>query len=112
GIPYRVVNVCVGDMGAPGYKKYDIEAWYPGFGAYREVTSNTNLTEFQSRRLNIRYKDKDGNRGFVHTISATGLTDRVVCAILENNQREDGSVVVPEVLRPYTGFDVIEPPAK
>ena len=58
GIPYRVVNVCVGDMGAPGFKKYDIEAWYPGFGAYREVTSNTNLTEFQSRRLNIRYKDK------------------------------------------------------
>ena len=112
GIPYHVVNVCVGDMGAPGYKKYDIEAWYPGFNAYREVTSNTNLTEFQSRRLNIRYKDKDGNRGFVHTISATGLTDRVVCAILENNQRADGSVVVPEVLRPFTGFDVIEPPAK
>jgi seryl-tRNA synthetase len=109
GIPYRVVNVCVGDMGAPGYKKYDIEAWYPGFGSYREVTSNTNLTEFQSRRLNIRYKDKEGNRGFVHTISATGLTDRVVCAILENYQQEDGSVVVPEVLRPYTGFDVIAP---
>jgi len=111
GIPYRVVNVCVGDMGAPGYKKYDIEAWYPGFGAYREVTSNTNLTEFQSRRLNIRYKDNDGNRGFVHTISATGLTDRVVCAIMENNQQEDGSVVVPEVLRPFTGFDVIPAPA-
>ena len=111
GIPYHVVNVCVGDMGAPGFKKYDIEAWYPGFNAYREVTSNTNLTEFQSRRLNIRFKDKD-RRGFVHTISATGLTDRVVCAILENNQRADGSVVVPEVLRPFTGFDVIEPPAK
>ena len=110
GIPYRVVNVCVGDMGAPGFKKYDIEAWYPGFGAYREVTSNTNLTEFQSRRLNIRYKDeKTGARGFVHTISATGVTDRVVCAILENYQQEDGSVVVPEVLRPFTGFDKIEP---
>ena len=111
GIPYRVVNVCVGDMGAPGFKKYDIEAWYPGFGAYREVTSNTNLTEFQSRRLNIRYKDANGNRGFVHTISATGLTDRVVCAILENNQQKDGTVVVPEVLRPYTGFDVLTPEA-
>ncbi|MGI6356008.1 MAG: serine--tRNA ligase [Lentisphaerae bacterium] len=109
GIPYRVVNVCVGDMGAPGYKKYDIEAWYPGFGAYREVTSNTNLTDFQSRRLNIRFKDTDGNRGFVHTISATGVTDRVVCAIMENFQQADGSVVVPEVLRPLTGFDVITP---
>ena len=111
GIPYRVVNVCVGDMGAPGFKKYDIEAWYPGFGAYREVTSNTNLTEFQSRRLNIRYKDASGNRGFVHTISATGLTDRVVCAILENNQQEDGTVIVPEVLRPFTGFDKLTPEA-
>ena len=110
GIPYRVVNVCVGDMGAPGYKKYDIEAWYPGFGAYREVTSNTNLTEFQSRRLNIRFKDEKANRrGFVHTISATGVTDRVVCAILENYQQEDGSVIVPEVLRPFTGFDKITP---
>ena len=109
GIPYRVVNVCVGDMGAPGYKKYDIEAWYPGFGAYREVTSNTNLTDFQARRLNIKFKDADGGRGFVHTISATGVTDRVVCAILENYQQADGSVVVPEVLRPLTGFDVIAP---
>ncbi len=108
-LPYRLVNVCVGDMGAPGYKKYDIEAWYPGFGDYREVTSNTNLTEFQARRLNIRYKDKDGGRGFVHTISATALTDRVTCAILENYQQEDGSVIVPEVLRPFTGFEVIKP---
>lgn len=109
GIPYRVVNVCIGDLGAPGYKKYDIEAWYPGYGGYREVTSNTNLTEFQSRRLDIRYKTSDGRKGFVHTISATGVTDRVVCAILENYQQEDGSVIVPECLRPYTGFDVIKP---
>ena len=109
GLPYHVVNVCVGDLGAPGYKKYDIEAWFAGFGAYREVTSNTNLTSFQSRRLNIRYKAADGTRDFVHTISATAITDRAIIAILENNQRADGSVVVPEVLRPYTGFDVIEP---
>ena len=109
GIPYHVVNVCIGDLGAPAYKKYDCEAWFPGYNGYREVTSNSNLTDFQSRRLNIRYKDAEGNRGFVHTISATGLTDRVVCAILENNQRADGSVVVPEVLRPFTGFDVIKP---
>lgn len=108
GIPYRVVNVCVGDMGAPGYKKYDIEAWFPGYGGYREVTSNTNLTDFQSRRLGIRYKG-DSGKGFVHTISATGVTDRVVCAILENFQQEDGTVIVPEVLRPLVGFDRIEP---
>ncbi len=108
GLPYRVVNVCLGDLGAPGYKKYDIEAWFAGFDGYREVTSNTNLTDFQSRRLNIRYKDKDGKRGFVHTISATAVTDRVVIAILENFQQADGSVIIPEVLRPFTGFDRID----
>lgn len=112
GVPYHVVNVCIGDLGAPAYKKYDCEAWFPGYNGYREVTSNSNLTDFQSRRLNIRYKDGNGGKGFVHTISATGLTDRVVCAMLENFQREDGSVVVPEVLRPFTGFDVIEAPAR
>lgn len=109
GIPYRVVNVCIGDLGAPGYKKYDIEAWFAGFGGYREVTSNTNLTDFQSRRLGIKYKDAEGNRDFVHTISATAVTDRVAIAIIENNQQADGSVVIPEVLRPLCGFDVIEP---
>ena len=107
-IPYHVVNVCVGDLGAPGYKKYDIEAWFPAFGGYREVTSNTNLTSFQSRRLNIRYKDGD-KRDFVHTISATAVTDRVIIAILENFQQPDGTVIVPEVLRPLCGFDKIEP---
>ena len=110
GLSYRVVNVCIGDMGAPGYKKYDIEAWFAGYDGYREVTSNTNLTDFQARRLGIRYKKADGSKGFVHTISATGVTDRVVCAILEHYQQPDGSVVVPEVLRPYTGFDRIVPP--
>jgi seryl-tRNA synthetase len=107
-IPYRVVDVCVGDMGAPGYRKYDIEAWFPGFGGYREVTSNTNLTDFQSRRLNVRYRKDGGEKGFVHTISATAVTDRFVIAILENFQREDGSVLVPDVLVPFTGFDIIK----
>lgn len=111
GLPYHVVNVCVGDLGAPGYKKYDIEAYFPSFGGYREVTSNTNLTEFQSRRLNIRYKDGD-DRGFVHTISATAATDRMLICIMENFQQADGSIIVPEVLRPYTGFDKIEAPVK
>jgi seryl-tRNA synthetase len=109
GLPYRVVNVCVGDMGAPGYKKFDVEAWFPGYGGYREVTSNTNLTDFQSRRLGIRYNDGSGGKGFVHTISATAVTDRVACAILENFQDADGCVTVPEVLRPYTGFDRLTP---
>ncbi|MCF7854881.1 MAG: serine--tRNA ligase [Candidatus Pacebacteria bacterium] len=105
GIPYRVVNVCIGDMGAPGYKKYDIEAWFPGYGGYREVTSNTNLTDFQARRLGIRYRSENGDKHFVHTISATAVTDRVACAIMENFQQEDGSILVPEVLRSLTGFD-------
>ena len=108
-IPYRVVDVCVGDMGAPGYRKYDIEAYFAGYDGYREVTSNTNLTDFQARRLNIRYKDRDGNKGLVHTISATAVTDRVAISILENNQQEDGSVIIPKVLRPLTGFDIIKP---
>jgi seryl-tRNA synthetase len=110
GIPYRVVKVCVGDLGAPGFKKYDIEAWFAGYGGYREVTSNTNLTDFQARRLNIRFKAADGRKGFVHTISATAVTDRAVCAILETCQQADGTVIVPEVLRPFTGFDRITPP--
>ena len=105
-IPYHVVNVCVGVLGAPGYKKYDIEAWYPTFKTYREVTSNTNLTSFQSRRLNIRYKQGD-ERDFVHTISATAATDRLIIAIMENYQQKDGSIEIPEVLRPFTGFDKI-----
>ncbi len=111
GLPYHVVNVCVGDLGAPGYKKYDIEAFFPCFNGYREVTSNTNLLDFQSRRLNIRYKDGD-QRGLVHTISATAATDRMLIAIMENYQQPDGSIIVPEVLRPFTGFDKIEPPTK
>ncbi len=106
-IPYRVVNVCVGDMGAPGWKKYDCEAYFAGFGAHREVTSNTNLTDYQTRRLKIRFKGAE-DRGYPHTISATGVTDRVAVAILENNQQADGSVVVPDVLRPYmAGQEII-----
>jgi seryl-tRNA synthetase len=109
GLPYQVVNICVGDLGAPGYKKYDTEAWFPGYGGYREVTSNTNLTDFQSRRLGIRCRDADNRKRYLHTISATAVTDRVACAILENYQQEDGSVIIPEVLRPFTGFDTITP---
>jgi seryl-tRNA synthetase len=101
-IPYRVVRVCDGDMGAPGYKKYDVEAWFAGFGAYRETHSITNLLDFQSRRLNIRSK-QGGNTFHPHTISATMITDRALLAMLELNQQADGSVRVPEALRGFVG---------
>jgi seryl-tRNA synthetase len=99
-IPYRVVRVCDGDLGAPGYKKYDVEGWFAGFGSYRETHSITNLTDFQTRRLNIRSKQA-GNTIHPHTISATMITDRALLALLENNQQADGSVKVPEALRPF-----------
>ncbi|MEW5805578.1 MAG: serine--tRNA ligase [Patescibacteria group bacterium] len=102
-IPYEVSLICVGDFGAPGYKKYDINAWFPGQNKYREVTSNTNLTDFQTRRLNIRYRKQDGTLAYPHTISATGLTDRHLIAILENYQQKDGSVKIPDALLPYMG---------
>jgi len=112
-IPYRVVNICKGDLGAPAYKKYDIEAWMPGHGekgGYGEITSVSNCTDFQSRRLNIRFKDKGvGENFFVHTLNGTAIaTTRVMLAILENGQREDGSVEIPEVLHQYTGFKEIK----
>lgn len=109
GVHYRVVNICVGDMGAPGYKKYDCEAWFPGQDKYREVTSNTNITDFQTRRLNIKYKTAEGNLEFPHTISATGMTDRTLLAVLETFQNEDGSITIPKVLHPWmNGITKIE----
>jgi seryl-tRNA synthetase len=112
GIPYRVVRVCLGDLGAPAYKKYDLEGWFAGFGQYRETHSNTNLLDYQTRRLNARYKD--GKRTvFPHTISATMITDRALLAILENNQQADGSVIVPAALRPYVdGQERLTAPAR
>ena len=101
-LPYRVVRVCDGDMGAPGYKKYDIEAWFAGYGGYRETHSITNLTDFQTRRLNTRCKTPDGTF-FPHTISATMITDRALLALIENNQRADGRVDIPKALQPFVG---------
>ena len=108
-LPYRVVLVCTGDCGAPGYKKYDVEAWFPSQQRYRELTSNTNLTDFQTRRLNIRYRDKNGALQYPYTISATAMTDRFIIAIIEQYQQPDGSVTIPTVLRPYMGIDRIMP---
>jgi seryl-tRNA synthetase len=105
-LPYRVVNVCTGDIGTVAAKKYDIEAWMPAMNAYREVVSCSNCTDYQARRLNIRYREKEGapTKGIVHTLNSTAVaTGRTIVAILENNQREDGSITIPTVLRKYMG---------
>ncbi len=108
-IPYRVVNVAAGDLGASAAKKFDIEAWFPGEQAYREVTSCSNTTDYQARRLKVRVRGEGGNR-VVHTLNGTACAvGRTILAILENHQQPDGSVAIPDALRRYTGFDLIEP---
>ncbi len=108
-VPYRVVNVAAGDLGASAAKKYDIEAWFPGQEAYREVTSCSNTTEYQARRLGIRTRGEKGTE-IIHTLNGTAVAvGRTILTVLENHQQADGSVVIPKALRPYTGFDVIEP---
>ena len=96
-LPYRVINVAAGDLGAPAVKKYDIEAWFPGQGRYREITSTSNTTDFQSRRLDIRFR-RAGKPEPVHTLNGTAVTARAMIAILENFQEADGSIAVPSVL--------------
>ncbi len=109
GLPYRVLDICTGDMGGSSYRKYDLEAWMPGRGGYGEVTSCTNCTDYQARRLNTRCRTA-GKKGtqFVHTLNGTAVAvTRAMIAILENNQQADGSVVVPESLRKWVGKDLI-----
>jgi seryl-tRNA synthetase len=107
-IPYRVVNVAAGDLGASAAKKYDIEAWFPGEQSYREITSCSNTTDYQARRLKVRTRTDTGNE-IVHTLNGTACAvGRTILALLENHQQPDGSVVIPEALRRYTGFDIIE----
>jgi seryl-tRNA synthetase len=114
GIPYRVVDTATGDLGGPAYRKFDLEAWMPGrgeAGEYGEVTSASNCTDYQARRLDVRYKTK-GEKGtkFVHTLNGTAVAiTRAIIAILENYQQADGSVTVPEVLLPWVGKDQIGP---
>jgi seryl-tRNA synthetase len=98
GLPYRVMNIAVGDLGAPAAKKYDIEAWFPVQQRYREITSCSNTTDYQARRLNIRFR-RDGKLEYVHTLNGTGATARALLSIMENFQDENGTVAVPEVLR-------------
>ena len=110
-IPFRVVDTCTGDLGAPAYRKWDLEAWMPGRngGDWGEVTSTSNCTDFQARRLNVRFKDDDGKNKYVHMLNGTAVAvSRVLVAILENYQNADGSITIPEVLVPFCGFDVIK----
>jgi seryl-tRNA synthetase len=112
GIAYRVVDTVTGDLGAPAYRKYDLEAWMPGrgeAGEFGEVTSTSNCTDYQARRLQIRYKTS-GEKGthFVHTLNGTAIAiSRALVAIFENYQQADGSILVPEVLQPYVGKERI-----
>lgn len=117
GLPFRVVDTCTGDLGAPAYRKWDLEAWMPGRadenhpdGDYGEVTSTSNCTDYQARRLNVKYHDDDGKNKYVHMLNGTAVAvGRAMLSILENYQNEDGSVTIPKVLVPYCGFDKIGP---
>ncbi|MBQ8764463.1 MAG: serine--tRNA ligase [Clostridia bacterium] len=105
GLPYRVVQICIGDLGFTAAKKYDIEVWMPSYGRYVEISSCSNFEDFQARRANIKYKDGQGSKAqYVHTLNGSGVAvGRTVAAILENYHNEDGSITIPEVLVPYMG---------
>jgi seryl-tRNA synthetase len=111
GLPYRKLRICTGDMSAGKYRAFDLEAWMPGLGRYGETGSASNFLDWQSRRLNVRYVDQaTGEKKYAYMLNNTALpSPRIFIAILENYQQEDGSVIVPEVLRPYVGKDRIEP---
>ncbi len=112
GLPYRVIKLCTGDLGFSARQTYDIEVWLPSYKAYKEISSCSNCGDFQARRANIKYRDPENFKGtrYLHTLNGSGLpAGRAMAAILENYQNEDGSVTVPEVLRPYMGCDKIVP---
>ncbi|MGH3090207.1 MAG: serine--tRNA ligase [Rubrobacteraceae bacterium] len=110
GLPYRVVDICTGDLGGAAYRKYDLEAWMPGRNDFGEVTSTSNTTDYQARRLKIRYRPEGGRPQLLHTLNGTALAiSRALIALLEIHQREDGSVQLPEALVPYVGKEKIQP---
>ncbi len=109
GLSYRVIDTAAGDLGTSAARKFDVEAWVPTQGAYRELTSTSNCTTFQARRLDIRQRGAEGKTVPVATLNGTLATTRWIVALLETHQRADGSVVVPEVLRPFIGLDILEP---
>ncbi|MCD6094629.1 serine--tRNA ligase [bacterium] len=107
-LPYQVVKICTGDMGFPAARQYDIETWIPSEGRYRETHSTSVCTDFQARRLNIRYRSKTGKLNFVHTVNGTAFAiGRTIIAIIENYQQKDGTIKIPEALQKYTGFSQI-----
>ena len=113
GLPFRRMKLCTGDMGFSAARTYDLEVWLPGQGRYREISSCSTCTDFQARRMNARYRDAEGKPAFVHTLNGSGLVvGRMMVAILENYQQEDGAVAIPEVLQPYLGgLNRLEPAA-
>lgn len=110
GMPYRVINVAAGDLGAAAAKKYDLEIWLPSEGRYREITSCSNYTDYSARRMRTRYKGEDGKSDLVHTLNGTACAISRMLVFLFENAQVDGAIVVPEVLRPYCGLEVIEAP--
>src|SRR5204863_3957502 len=111
GLHYRVMRLCTGDMGFAAAMTYDIEVWLPSTGEFMEISSCSNCEAFQARRAGIRYKPKAGKSDFVHTLNGSGLpVGRTWIAIVENYQQADGSILIPEVLRPYMGIDRIPAP--
>jgi seryl-tRNA synthetase len=110
GLPYRVVDICTGDLGGAAYRKYDLEAWMPGRNDYGEVTSTSNTTDYQARRLRIRYRKDGGRPQLLHTLNGTAIAiSRVLIALLEIYQQEDGSILLPKALVPYVGKERLEP---
>ena len=111
GLPYRVITLCTGDMGFGSAKTYDLEVWIPAQNTYREISSVSNCEAFQARRMQTRFKNAQGKTEYVHTLNGSGLAvGRTLVAVLENYQNADGSVTVPEVLRPYmNGLCVLRP---
>ncbi|MDQ3239606.1 MAG: serine--tRNA ligase, partial [bacterium] len=107
-IPYRVLEMCTADLGAMAARKYDLEAWIPSKNDYGEITSTSNCTDYQARSLNIKYKTKSGETKYMHMLNGTAIVlSRFPLVILENYQQQDGSIKIPDVLVPYTGFDTI-----
>ncbi len=108
-VPYRVIDTAGGDLGSSASRKFDAEAWIPTQQAYRELTSTSNCTTFQARRLSVRYRDDNGRPQVAATLNGTLATTRWIVAILENHQRPDGSVRIPEALQPFLGLEFLKP---
>jgi seryl-tRNA synthetase len=108
GLHYQVVDICTGDLGYPATRKWDIEAWFPSQNKFRELTSTSNTSDYQTRRLNIGYRDESGERKLLHSVNGTGVTDRLWLAILEQYQQADGSIKLPPALHNHLPWTTLE----